>query len=49
MLDGLDPRVEAGLVVAGQDRHGLLGDDRSAVEGRVDQVDGGSRDGRPRD
>ena len=31
-------------VVAGQDRHGLLGDDRPAVEGRVDEVDGAAGD-----
>ena len=46
MLDGLDPLVERRLVVAGQDRDRLLGDDRAAVERLVDEVDGraGDRD-----
>ena len=44
VLHGPDPVVERRGVVAGQDRHGLLGDDRAAVEGRVDQVDGAAGD-----
>ena len=47
VLDGLDPRLEARLVVAGQDRDRLLGDDRAAVERRVDEVDGRPGHGRP--
>ena len=46
VLDRVDPRVEARLVVVGQDRHRLLGDDRAAVERGVDEVDGGA--GHPR-
>ena len=34
------------LVVAGQDRDGLLGDDRAAVEGGVDEMDRGAADAR---
>ncbi len=40
VLDRPDPVLDGGLVVAGPDRDGLLGDDRAAVEGRVDEVDG---------
>ena len=39
VLDGMDPRREAGLVVAGEHRDGLLEEDRSAVERLVDEVD----------
>ena len=39
VLDRLDPLVERRLVVAGQDRDRLLGDDRAAVERLVDEVD----------
>ena len=40
VLDRPDPGVEARLVVVGQDRDGLLGHDRAAVERGVDEVDG---------
>ena len=39
VLDGMDPRREAGLVVAGEHRDGLLEEDRSSVESLVDEVD----------
>ena len=39
VLDGVDPRREAGLVVAGEHRDRLLEQDRSAVERLVDEVD----------
>ncbi len=39
MLDGLDARPQARFVVAGQDRHRLLGEDRATVERGVDEVD----------
>jgi len=46
VFDGQDPLMERRLVVAGEDRHGLLGDDRSTVEGRIDEVDGRPGHGR---
>ena len=45
VLDRADPVVEGGDVVAGQDRDGLLGDDRAAVERRVDEMDRAPGDG----
>ena len=45
VLDGADPVVEGRDVVAGQDRHGLLDDDRAAVEGLVHEMDGAAGDG----
>ena len=47
MLHGLDPRPEVCLVIVGQDRHGLLGDDRATVERLVDEVDGHAGDPHP--
>ena len=46
VLDGADPVVEGRHVVAGQDRHGLLRDDRPTVERRVDEVDRAAGHGR---
>ncbi len=40
VLDGVEAHQQRRLVVVGQDRDGLLGDDRAAVERRVDEVDG---------
>ncbi len=45
VLDGPDAVLDAGDVVAGHDRDRLLGDDRTAVEGFVDEVDRAARDG----
>ncbi len=47
MLDRADPVVEGLGVVAGQDRDGLLGDDRSAIERRVDEMDRAAGDRHP--
>ena len=46
MLDRVEPGGERGLVIGRQDRHRLLGDDRTAIQRLVDQVD---RDARDRD
>ena len=45
---GVDPRQQRRLVVAGQDRHGLLRDDRPAVERRVHEMDRAAGDGHAR-
>ncbi len=47
MLDGQDPVVEDGFVVAGQDRDRLLGDDRPGVQRGIDEMDRGSGDPDP--
>ena len=47
MLHRPDAVMERGLVVAGHDRHGLLGDDRAAVERGVDEMDRGAADRDP--
>ncbi len=47
VLDGPDPRVQRGLVVAVEDRDRFLDHDRAPVERRVDQMDGRSRHFRP--
>ena len=39
VLHGLDPPPQRRFVVAGQDRHRLLDDDRTAIQRLVDQVD----------
>ena len=44
VLDGVDAFGQRVLGVAGQDRHGLLEDDRSAVERAVGEVDGHAGD-----
>ena len=43
-LHGLDALVERGLVVVGQDRHGLLGEDRPGVHLEGGHVDRAARD-----
>ena len=45
MLDSVEPSGERTLVIGRQDRHRLLGDDRTAIQRLVDQVDGDARDG----
>ena len=45
VLGGADPVVEGGVVVRGEDRDGLLGHDRPAVEGLVDEVHGAAGHG----
>ena len=44
MLDRVDPLEERPLGVAGEDRNGVLDDDRPAVERGVDEMDGDARD-----
>ena len=45
VLDRVEPLEERGLGVVLQHRDGLLGHDRAAVEGRVDEMDRDARDG----
>ena len=47
VLDGPDPRVERRRVVAGQHADRFLGDDRPAVERRVDEMDRAAGDRHP--
>jgi hypothetical protein len=44
VLNRANSFVKTRLIVAGQDRDGFLGDDRAAVEGCVDDVDGHAGD-----
>ena len=47
VLDGADPLVKRRLVIVGQDRDRLLGDDRAAIERLVHEVDRRAGDRRP--